>query len=258
MPGFRQKPFTASQHTLMAAIALADGAIELWQPTNSTRVARWTAHDQSVTAISFSPDDDLLATGSNNDEVKLWHTRTRRLLRLLGPPEGVVYGLAFSPDGGTLAACGQSRRIRTWDTASGQERVPLLSSEAAEALTINSVTFSPLGQMLAATTLQSNEAQLWDWHSGRRLAVLKGHIQGVRHAAFSPDGKTLATASGDRKVKLWNLATYQELATFEMPGPCISVAFGRDGRTLAAGCYLPPGGGLIRLWSAPAIDMIDK
>jgi WD40 repeat protein len=74
--------------------------------------------------------------------------------------------------------------------------------------------------------------------------------------AFSPDGKTLASGSYDGKVKLWNIATQQEVATLEIPPrSCVSLRFSPDGRTLAAGSWLSPEP-YITLWQAPSFEQI--
>ena len=74
--------------------------------------------------------------------------------------------------------------------------------------------------------------------------------------AFSPDGKTLASGSYDVKVKLWNIATQQEVATLEIPPrSCVSLRFSPDGRTLAAGSWLSPEP-YITLWQAPSFEQI--
>ena len=82
-----------------------------------------------------------------------------------------------------------------------------------------------------------------------------GHAQTVVSVAFSPDGKTLATGANDRKVKLWNIATEQEVATLELLGGCRSVKFSPDGRTLAVGYLLEPEQ-YIRLWEVPSFEEI--
>ena len=55
--------------------------------------------------------------------------------------------------------------------------------------------------------------RLWNTATGELVGLLAGPRETIRALAWSPDGKTLATSSGP-KVKLWNVATRQELTTF--------------------------------------------
>jgi WD40 repeat protein len=72
--------------------------------------------------------------------------------------------------------------------------------------------------------------------SGQEICTLYGHSSWVWCIAFSPDGATLASASGDKSIKLWNLATGQEIRTLHGHSSLVySVAFSPDGTTLASG-----------------------
>jgi Tol biopolymer transport system component len=105
------------------------------------------------------------------------------------------------------------------------------------------VVFSPDGSLLAAGIGQT--AQIWDLASRRRLAVLTGHGGGthggaVEGVAFAPDGKTLATASQDGTVRLWNVTTGTQIGE-PLPGEMsgnntarlFDVDFSPDGKLLA-------------------------
>ncbi len=54
-------------------------------------------------------------------------------------------------------------------------------------------------------------ARIWDATTGRELTVLRGHMDAVRSAAFSPDGKRIVTASYDRTARIWDAATGKEI-----------------------------------------------
>jgi WD40 repeat protein len=76
-------------------------------------------------------------------------------------------------------------------------------------------------------------AKLWDAKTGKELLTLSGHTGQVLSLAFSPDGKTVATASGDKTAKLWGSLTGKELLTLYAPDGLTSVAFTPDGSQLA-------------------------
>src|SRR5262249_3858769 len=77
------------------------------------------------------------------------------------------------------------------------------------------------------------------------LCTLSGHSSSVNCVAFSPDGRRLASASGESadvyrpgELKIWDLNQRRELASFNEPnGTVSSVAFNRDGRRLATASF---------------------
>ena len=71
------------------------------------------------------------------------------------------------------------------------------------AAAITGVAFSPDGKFLA-TAHDDTRARVWDWRRKRLVASLRGHSDGVRSIAFSPNGCLVATAgSGDRTARVW-------------------------------------------------------
>src|SRR5262249_46847601 len=91
-----------------------------------------------------------------------------------------------------------------------------------------------------------------------RIREIKCEQEGINEVAFSPSGKTLATAGNDRSVKLWNPETGRRTKTLlSHTGRVLSLAFSPDGKTLATGGKE----GVICLWDVnePAIkDQKDE
>ncbi|MEM7066526.1 MAG: TIR domain-containing protein [Cyanobacteria bacterium P01_B01_bin.77] len=91
------------------------------------------------------------------------------------------------------------------------------------------VAYSPDGKIIATSSVTENKAVLWDLQ-GNQLAELIGHQDNVFKVEFSPDGKTLATASADGLAKLWDLQG-QEQVTFEGHGASVrDIAFSPNGQ----------------------------
>jgi WD40 repeat protein len=213
-----------SRDATLLATTTRERTIVLWdlQSGNPRVVPRELESSPTV-----SPDAKWIAAGQQGEAVVVWNMGSGQQSRL---PAVLLSHIAFSPDGESLAVShwgGGSPDL--WKPASRQVST---GKGAGHKNSITALEFSPDGLTLA-TGGNDKTIKFWDVNSLKINFTLFGHTDEVAALAFSPDGATLASSAGDR-VKLWNIAAQEELASLEAyDGPVHLLAFSPDGSTLA-------------------------
>lgn len=110
----------APQGAPLVALARDDKRVSLLDGQTGAEVAALDGHDGAVTALAFSPNGRVLATGSADTSVRLWEAQTHQQLAVLQGPGERVGALAFSPDGQQLAVGSDDGSLYLWSLASGR------------------------------------------------------------------------------------------------------------------------------------------
>ena len=219
--------------------------LKLWDVETGHLKSTLKHGDLPTTAAKFSPSAPLLAAilgehEQGKTEIAFWNSETGKIVNTLQDtaPGGVDWrSFAFSPDGKTLATArgtyqGKYSALKLWNVATGEE-VKTLSDSL-----INSVAFSPNGQMLATGSV--DHVRVWDVASGKLVKELDAPGD-VNTVSFSPDSKTLVSVNPSRDtfggtIKLWNVDSGQLLHSVEPDWyKPQSVLFTLDGQTMIVG-----------------------
>lgn len=232
---------------------LREGGVTLWEVATGTVVARHESAGAGeapmpAAVLCWSGDGTRLAW-TDGRAVRVRDTKTGEVAPgIAAAGRRAVVAVALSADGTRLAAAGEDGAVRLWDVAS---RTKLRAFEG-HAKAPHFLAFSPDGAMLATGSgfmVRGEDGdlegvRLWDTATGKELAKLGRHPEGVSGVCFSPDGKRLYSGS-DMSVRVWDAKTREEV----LFGPghhgwVAALAYSPDGRTLAsAGSDLT-----VRLW----------
>lgn len=272
-----------SPNSQILATATSNGKINLFNPNSASSVASFQAGSNTAEAVAFSPDGRTLATASSDGSLKLWDTtnlnKALASFNLTSGGDAFAYALylAYSKDGKMLGVVDANGKVQIFDA----NVTRLIASFSTNEPSVNytALAFSPDNVTIALGN-DYRDVSFFDIATQKFLGEVNNNraTYVVNGLAFSPDGSKIASATGDKLARLWNVPFNQQpgaqtplgtnscsiqtignggiptcpgLAVFSgHEGAVKSVAFSPNGKLLATGSIDK----VVKLWDATSFN----
>jgi periodic tryptophan protein 2 len=174
----------------------------VWEWRSETYILKQRGHAYGMRCMAYSPDGVVVCTGGEDGKIKLWNASSGFCYVTFeqshqAPVSSVCFAnssvvLSASLDGTVRAH--DLHRYRTFKTFTTPTPVQFLS-----------LAVDPAGEIVTAGSMDPFHIYSWNLQTGKLLDVLTGHSGPVCGLAYQSNGGTLASASWDGSVKLWDL-----------------------------------------------------
>jgi len=250
----------SSDGNWLAMGAYIKGGLSVWDLRTRQELIRLAESEECVCA-AFSPTEPLLAftsyttssSGQGRNTLRLWNAATRQMIAEF-PLDEDCMGLAFSKDGRTLVTSTIRGHVTLWRMPKGTRLASYPSEQTRVGLSGGFAATPDLS--LAAYGLRPGRIRVIDLRNGKELWTAVASKEYVTALAFSPDGKTLASAAGyaESDIRLWDVATGKEIGQLEGHGSWVSfLVFWPDGKKLTSSSADQT----IRIWDVTSRKCLD-
>jgi len=180
-------------------------------------------HSSKVVSLALSSDGKNIVSASADRTVKLWNRKDGKLLHTFSGYNNKVEAINFSRDGKRIASA-SDRTIRIWNR----------DSPTPDTITGTSFNFSRDNKRIV--TAKDKTIYLWLLRDRKQVKPFpSGHTKNITQVRFSPDDQTIASASVDHTIKLWNLQGNLLHTLRGHKDSVTSVSFSPNGKIIASG-----------------------
>jgi WD40 repeat protein len=188
--------------------ASRDETLKVWDTQTGQLLVTLSGHNAAITACRYSPDGRRIVSASQDKTLKVWDAQTGQHLTTLTGHSDMVTACGFAPDDRHIVSASWDNTLKIWDAQTGQ----LLATLTGHSHLITACGYSPDGRLIASASVDT--LKVWDAQTGQPLATLVGHpsVGGLVYG-YSPDGRRIVFADGDKALKIWDAQSDQIVAT---------------------------------------------
>jgi WD40 repeat protein len=195
----------------------------------SSKVIQLIGHKKKITDISWSPNDSLIVTASEDGKIILWNTKNGNLIKTLFQSQSkVISGIDWSTNGKYIAISASDTVIKIWNIVDD-----ILLTELKAPVKVGLIHFS-IDDSLLVGCLENGNICVWSLSDVNPKFIIQTGYSNIAAVDFNPVYTNLVTAHSDGKILLWDYATGKEIKEItQLPNQVLSLSFSPNGNNLA-------------------------
>jgi WD40 repeat protein len=196
----------SSDRKQLATASPEERSVRIWNVATGEQRQVLADGIGGASELVFSPDGETLVSANYDNDIRVWKTKSGEIVKKVEDLTGAMFAAEFTPDGKQLIMAGLDETVYIWDA----KTFALDRKLKGHGETISALAISPDGRTLVTggfdvvTSGNPVKVAFWDLASGKITRTVRAPHQ-VVSLAFSPDGKWVAMASGEKEISLWNL-----------------------------------------------------
>ncbi|MEM7533886.1 MAG: CHAT domain-containing protein [Chloroflexota bacterium] len=252
-----------------------DNTVRIWSVASGKQVMQFNGHSNWVRAVGYSPDGTHIVSGSADQTVRIWHIAGKKQVMELSGHSAWVLSVSYSPDGVHIISSSADKTVRIWDVSSGQQvsrfdghsgyvssvsyspdRRYIVTGSYDNTIQIWDIANrEPIASLEAHTSemgikshdtknipkkfLDDNKTEyILNDPNQTKATNFKRSIDRILSVSYSPDGLHLVSGGRDKKVRIWEVASREQVAQFDGHSDVIvSVSYSLDGTHIVSGSY---------------------
>lgn len=227
----------------------SDESVIIWNLDSGEILHKLIGHESTIQSVAFSPDG-LQVVAVADYTIKTWDVKTGELLKTVhggavdrDGHQNAILSASYSPNNKFIATGSLDNSIRTWNLPDLKQGkiLSLHPTNTKRAPDVTAVVVSLDSKSVVAGYDTDNSIKVWDIEPENNEAIrvvrtMQGHTGSILDLAISMDGKTIASASNDKFVGLWDYKTGSRIKFVNLHSQRVnSVTFSPDGEFIATG-----------------------